>query len=74
MKEKVYEIISQLMEVPVASISGNSSGENIDNWDSLRHMDLMATLEEEFAIQFTDEEIVELRDVESILEAIQNHI
>ena len=74
MKEKVYQIISQLMEIPVASISENSSGDDIVKWDSLKHMDLMMTLEEEFEIQFTDEEIVELSDVKSILEAIKEHI
>jgi acyl carrier protein len=74
MREKVYQIISQLMETPVASISENSSGKDIVKWDSLKHMDLMMTLEEEFGIQFTDEEIVELDDVKSILKAIQQHI
>lgn len=73
MKEKVYQIISQLMETPVASINENSSAEDIVKWDSLKHMDLMMTLEEEFEIQFTDEEIVELSDVKSILAAIQEH-
>ena len=62
------------MEIPVASISENSSGDDIVKWDSLKHMDLMMTLEEEFEIQFTDEEIVELSDVKSILEAIKEHI
>jgi acyl carrier protein len=74
MKEKVYYIISQLMEMPVASISEDSSREDIVKWDSMKHMDLMMTLEEEFEIQFTDEEIVELSDVKSIVEAIKDHI
>ena len=74
MKEKVYQIISQIMETSVESISENSSGDDIDKWDSLKHMDLMMTLEEEFEIQFTDEELVESTDVKSILEAIQEHV
>lgn len=74
MKEKVYQIISQIMETSVDSISENSSGDDIDKWDSLKHMDLMMTLEEEFEIQFTDEELVESTDVKSILEAIQEHV
>ena len=73
-KEKVYQIISQIMETSVDSISENSSGDDIDKWDSLKHMDLMMTLEEEFEIQFTDEELVESTDVKSILEAIQEHV
>lgn len=73
MKTKVYRIISQIMEVPIGSISEDSSKNDLVKWDSLKHMDLMVTIEEEFGIRFRDDELVDLADVKSILKSVQEH-
>jgi acyl carrier protein len=72
LKEKVFKIISQLLNVPLEQVNERSSPENLENWDSFQHMNLILALEEEFKIQFTDEEIVLVGDVSIILEALQN--
>ena len=53
-------MFSQLFELDPTFINENSSPDNIDNWDSLRHMMLISALEEEFDIQFSDQEMLEL--------------
>ena len=74
MKERIIKIISQVMGVPVERISGDSSPDTIEEWDSLKHMNLVLALEEEFGIQFTDEQIVEMLSVELIVEVMHEII
>ena len=70
MREKVVELISQIMEVPIQKIQEESSPEQIESWDSLNHMTLILALEETFQVIFTDEEIVEMVSVKLILETL----
>lgn len=74
MREKVFEIIAQVMNIPIESIKADSSPETIENWDSLKHMSLILTLEEEFGIQFNDEEIVEMLTVTMIIDVLNNKL
>jgi len=71
-RERVFKIISQLMNVPLEEVNEDSSPENLERWDSLHHMNLILALEEEFKIRFTDEEIVQMENASIILEALQN--
>jgi len=70
MKDRIIKIVSQVMGVPIEKINGDSSPDTIEEWDSLKHMNLVLALEEEFGIQFTDEQIVEMLSVELIVEVM----
>lgn len=71
MKNRVFKIVSQVFDVPVEHLNGNSSPDNIENWDSLRHMNLILALEEELNITFSDEEVVEMLSVGIIIETLK---
>ena len=71
MKEKVYQILGQVMNVPIKEINEESSPDTIEDWDSLRHMNLVLALEEEFSVQFTDLQIIEMLNVSLIMVAIK---
>ena len=72
MKERLFLVISQVMNVPFAKINEEASTETIENWDSLKHMSLILALEEEFNIAFTDEEIVTMLSVKDILKVLKS--
>jgi len=69
--ERVFKVVSQILEVPMEDINEDSSPDSIENWDSLRHMNLILGLEEEFGIEFTDEQIVEMLNVGLIILEVQ---
>lgn len=69
--EKVFKVVSQILGVPMEDINEDSSPDSIENWDSLRHMNLILGLEEEFGIEFTDEQIVEMLNVGLIILEVQ---
>jgi len=56
-KNKIIAAMSLVLEVPENEIDENSSTDTIGNWDSLRHLNLIIALEEEFGISISDEEV-----------------
>jgi acyl carrier protein len=70
-KERVIQIISNVLNVPSTKLNLDSSPESIEQWESMKHIYLVLALEEEFSIQFDDEQISELQSVQSIITAIE---
>lgn len=56
-KDKIKIVMSSVFEVPIEDITENSSSDTIDSWDSLKHLNLILALEEEFDISIPDEEV-----------------
>jgi len=74
MRARVYKIVSQVLDVPESEITDDSSSDTIESWDSLKHMNLILGLEQEFNIQFSDEQIVELLSVGLIILTVKEII
>jgi len=70
LEEKVLKIVSNVMEIPVGQLDVQSSSDTVANWDSLRQMNLTLALEEEFKVSFTDEEIINMQNVEKIIKTL----
>ena len=56
-KEKIISAMGVVFEVDESDITEESSADTIDNWDSLRHLNLILALEEEFGVSIPDEEV-----------------
>lgn len=67
MEEKVKQIMSSVFGVQKENISDNASPDTIENWDSLRHMNLVVALEEEFNVSFSDDQMSELLNFQLII-------
>lgn len=72
MKDKLFRIISNIMNVPIELINEESSPDNVENWDSLKHLNLILAIEQEFEVILSDEEIIEMMNVQLILEILRN--
>lgn len=70
MADSIRKVMSQIFEIDPDSISEESSPETIERWDSLKHMQLIMALEDEFDIRFSDEDIPDLVSFKSIEKAI----
>lgn len=64
--EKITDIIASVFDIEKSKITPSSNVENIEGWDSINHMHLVVALEEEFGIEFKDDEAVELISFELI--------
>ena len=50
------QVIATMLNVDTSKIDEDSSMDNLPNWDSLRHMNLVLALEEEFKVTISDED------------------
>ena len=58
--QRIKLIMSTIFEIDINTINDKSSFDTIENWDSMNHMNLIVALEEEFNIQFSDDDIENL--------------
>lgn len=58
MEQKIKEIMASVFGMNVSDIGDSASASNIEVWDSLKQMDLVMALEEEFNIEFDDEDLI----------------
>lgn len=68
--EQVRGIVAHIMGVPAIAISDDTSARSLQSWDSLRHMKLILAVEEKFDVRLTDEQIVSITDVRSIVSLV----
>ena len=72
MEDRTKEVMGSVFNISISSINNDSSPDNIENWDSLKHMNLIIALEEEFDIEFDDEEIVNSMSYALILNILKS--
>ncbi|MEW5965591.1 MAG: acyl carrier protein [Pseudomonadota bacterium] len=65
--------IAETFALPEASVADGLALSDIPTWDSLAHMMLIVRLEQDYAIQFSGDEIADLRSVGDIRTALQAH-
>ena len=63
--------MSDIFNIDIGSINNDSSPDNIETWDSLKHMNLIIALEEEFNIELHDDDIVEMLNYNLIISIIK---
>ncbi len=66
LERKIKNIMSVVFEVDEDQINDDSSPDTIVSWDSLKNINLVVALEEEFNIGFEDEEIIEMTNYKRI--------
>ncbi len=59
-------LLANLLQIPTAGITEDLAMKDVDIWDSLKHMELIVSLEQNFGIELTFEEIVAMQNVSEI--------
>jgi acyl carrier protein len=57
---KLKNVVATILNVEPSVLNENSSQDNIPGWDSLKHMNLILALEEEFGVTVPDEDAANL--------------
>jgi len=71
MQDKLIKLMSDVLNISEDSISDDLTMKEIDTWDSLKHMDMIVSIEKEFDIQLTFDEIVQMQSVRAIKDILQ---
>ena len=72
MLDKIKEAFFEVFGVDKNAITLETTMENLKEWDSMRHMELVMSLENKFNISFEINEVIELSTVQKIIEILKN--
>jgi acyl carrier protein len=63
---RLNRVVSDVLGVPMDSITDESSPDNIEKWDSLSHINLVMAIESEFDVALTPEDTMDILSVKLI--------
>lgn len=72
MEDKVKALLAEALKIPTASITDDLAMKDVEAWDSLKHMELVVSLEETFDIELTFDEIVAMQSVRDIKRVLRD--
>lgn len=64
--EKIEGLLAEVLQVPPATITDELTMKDLDAWDSLKHMELVVSLEQNFDVQLSFDDIVAMQSVGAI--------
>lgn len=59
-ERKLKRVLADVLGVEIDRIDEEASIDTIDEWDSLKHLNIVLALEAEFDISFSEEQTVEI--------------
>jgi acyl carrier protein len=75
-REKVMDILQEICRDIFDSenliITNEFSAKDINAWDSLNHLNLISSVEEEFNIKFDFDEITSFKNIGDIIDSVKN--
>ncbi len=71
-ESKIKQIFTELFDV--VDVDDSLTREDIEEWDSLMHIQLVLALEGTFGIKFTTTEIVDMDSVGKIIEIVNEKL
>lgn len=61
--ERLNEVFRDVFDDEDITVTDATTADDIEDWDSLEHINLMAAVEQEFGIKFTMGQIVTMKNV-----------
>ncbi len=61
--ERLNEVFQDVFDDDSLTVNENTTAADIEDWDSLSHITLIAAVEDEFRMKFSMKEVVEMKNV-----------
>lgn len=68
--ERLNEVFRDVFDDDSITVNDTTCADDIEDWDSLEHINLMAAVESEFSIKFTMGQIVSMKNVGEMADII----
>jgi acyl carrier protein len=63
-------ILGKVLRIPAEDIDDTTEFKNVSGWDSLRHMELIVSLENAYGVQFSFDQIAVMQDVKTVRDTL----
>jgi acyl carrier protein len=74
LKNEIIEILAGILEVDKDGLTIETTMEDLVEWDSIRNVIIISSLEEHYNIVFSDDALFELTSVDSIVKEVSKLI
>lgn len=68
--EKLKEILEDVLDIPCNDFTENTLRKDIEEWDSLAHINIVMAMENEFKVKFTLQEVNMMSEISRIIDII----
>ena len=72
MEEKVIKLIAEVLQVPASDVTTETEIGELDEWDSLRNVTIIAELQKQFNITITQDMLMDLENVADIIDLVED--
>lgn len=74
MVEKFNSVLAAAFNKDLSEISDQMNSDSLAEWDSLKQMNIIVALEEEFDIYFEEDESILLKDYKELFNAVKTKL
>ncbi len=67
---RVRDLVAEVLQVPASSLDASSGANDVAEWDSLQHLNVIAVLEQELAVRLPDEEATSAQTLGELVQVV----
>lgn len=71
--DRLLELFRTVLGDDELELQDSTTAHDVPDWDSLAHVNLMFSIEEEYGVQFRDNEFAELRNIGELRRYLDAH-
>lgn len=71
---KLNEVFQDIFDDTSLSIGETTTAKDIDGWDSLTHINLLAAVEDEFDVKFNMKDVLGMKNVGEMMDLIEEQL
>ena len=71
---QLQEIFRDILDQPDLVLTRESNAQNVEDWDSLAHINLMTAIEKRYKVKFALGELQELKNVGDMLDLLHKKL
>ena len=68
--EKLNEVFQDVFDDDSITVNAETTTDDIEDWDSLEHINLVSAVEKEFGVKFTMAQVVGMKNVGEMVDVI----
>jgi acyl carrier protein len=73
-EESIRRVASDVLDVPMADLTRDSSPTTVETWDSVAHLSLILAVEEELGITFDVDELDQMTTVGALTDTAERYL
>ena len=71
MEKQIRKILCEILLLQEEDIVPGLKMDDVETWDSLQHIELVSTIEEEFSLELTYDDIVQMTSYDGIISTLK---